>query len=194
MIKTITKRLYSIAIMAVGLIVWGVAVATMQACANNDDDMLDASYNTETVMAYTGKWQVGSSTAPNSTILKCAKYFQLSKVPCDEIFAQLYPGKTITDARCNMGAELLLFDSMSPSGKSILYSLKPTTWTLMASVDGESHKVQLAISPISEGGNELSWGSLSKTGVLTIILHATSATIDDDTTRPLSLTLTFTGK
>lgn len=194
MIKTITKRLYSIAIMAVGLIVWGLTVATMQACANNDDDMLDASYNTETVMAYTGKWQVGSSTAPESTILKCAKYFQLSKVPCDEIFAQLYPGKTITDARCNMGAELLLFDSMSPSGKSILYSLKPTTWTLMASVDGESHKVQLAISPISEGSNELSWGSLSKTGVLTIILHATSATIDDDTTRPLSLTLTFTGK
>lgn len=194
MIKTITKRLYSIAIMAVGLIVWGLTVATMQACANNDDDMLDASYNTETVMAYTGKWQVDSSTAPNSTILKCAKYFQLSKVPCDEIFAQLYPGKTITDARCNMGAELLFFDSMSPSGKSILYSLKPTTWTLMASVDGESHKVQLAISPISEGSNELSWGSLSKTGVLTIILHATSATIDDDTTRPLSLTLTFTGK
>lgn len=194
MIKTITKRLYSIAIMAVGLIVWGLTVATMQACANNDDDMLNASYNTETVMAYTGKWQVGSSTAPKSTILKCAKYFQLSKVPCDEIFAQLYPGKTITDARCNMGAELLLFDSMSPSGKSILYSLKPTTWTLMASVDGESHKVQLAISPISEGSNELSWGSLSKTGVLTIILHATSATIDDDTTRPLSLTLTFTGK
>lgn len=194
MIKTITKRLYSIAIMAVGLIVWGLTVATMQACANNDDDMLDASYNTETVMAYTGKWQVGSSTAPNSTILKCAKYFQLSKVPCDEIFAQLYPGKTITDARCNMGSELLLFDSMSPSGKSILYSLKPTTWTLMASVDGESHKVQLAISPISEGSNELSWGSLSKTGVLTIILHATSATIDDDTTRPQSLTLTFTGK
>ena len=192
MIKTITKRLYSIAIMAVGLIVWGLTVATMQACANNDDDMLNASYNTETVMAYTGKWQVGSSTAPKSTILKCAKYFQLSKVPCDEIFAQLYPGKTITDARCNMGAELLLFDSMSPSGKSILYSLKPTTWTLMASVDGESHKVQLAISPISEGSNELSWGSLSKTGVLTIILHATSATIDDDTTRPLSLTLTFT--
>ena len=194
MIKTITKRLYSIAIMAVGLIVWGLTVATMQACANNDDDMLNASYNTETVMAYTGKWQVGSSTAPKSTILKCAKYFQLSKVPCDEIFAQLYPGKTITDARCNMGAELLLFDSMSPSGKSILYSLKPTTWTLMASVDGESHKVQRAISPISEGSNELSWGSLSKTGVLTIILHATSATIDDDTTRPLSLTLTFTGK
>ena len=194
MIKTITKRLYSIAIMAVGLIVWGLTVATMQACANNDDDMLNASYNTETVMAYTGKWQVGSSTAPKSTILKCAKYFQLSKVPCDEIFAQLYPGKTITDARCNMGAELLLFDSMSPSGKSILYSLKPTTWTLMASVDGESHKVQLAISPISEGSNELSWGSLSKTGVRTIILHATSATIDDDTTRPLSLTLTFTGK
>lgn len=194
MIKTITKRLYSIAIMAVGLIVWGLTVATMQACANNDDDMLDASYNTETVMAYTGKWQVGSSTAPNSTILKCAKYFQLSKVPCDEIFAQLYPGKTITDARCNMGAELLMFDSMSPSGKSILYSLKPTTWTLMASVDGESHKVQLAISPISEGSNELSWGSLSKTGVLTIILHATSATIDDATTCPLSLTLTFTGK
>lgn len=194
MIKTITKRLYSIAIMAVGLIVWGLTVATMQACANNDDDMLDASYNTETVMAYTGKWQVGSSTAPESTILKCAKYFQLSKVPCDEIFAQLYPGKTITDARCNMGSELLLFDSMSPSGKSILYSLKPTTWTLMASVDGESHKVQLAISPISEGSNELSWGSLSKTGVLTIILHATSATIDDTTTRPLSLTLTFTGK
>ena len=194
MIKTITKRLYSIAIMAVGLIVWGLTVATMQACANNDDDMLNASYNTETVMAYTGKWQVGSSTAPKSTILKCAKYFQLSKVPCDEIFAQLYPCKTITDARCNMGAELLLFDSMSPSGKSILYSLKPTTWTLMASVDGESHKVQLAISPISEGSNELSWGSLSKTGVLTIILHATSATIDDDTTRPLSLTLTFTGK
>ena len=194
MIKTITKRLYSIAIMVVGLIVWGVAVATMQACANNDDDILGASYNTETVMAYTGKWQVGSSTAPNSTILKCAKYFQLSKGPCDEIFAQLYPGKTITDARCNMGAELLLFDSMSPSGKSILYSLKPTTWTLMASVDGESHKVQLAISPISEGSNELSWGSLSKTGVLTIILHATSATIDDTTTRPLSLTLTFTGK
>lgn len=186
--------MYSIAIMAVGLIVWGLTVATMQACANNDDDMLDASYNTETVMAYTGKWQVGSSTAPNSTILKCAKYFQLSKVPCDEIFAQLYPGKTITDARCNMGSELLLFDSMSPSGKSILYSLKPTTWTLMASVDGESHKVQLAISPISEGSNELSWGSLSKTGVLTIILHATSATIDDTTTRPLSLTLTFTGK
>ena len=194
MIKTITKRLYSIAIMAVGLIVWGLTVATMQACANNDDDMLGASYNTETVMAYTGKWQVGSYTAPKSTILKCAKYFQLSKVPCEEIFAQLYPGKTITDARCNMGAELLLFDSMSPSGKSILYSLKPTTWTLMASVDGESHKVQLAISPISEGSNELSWGSLSKTGVLTIILHATSATIDDDTTRPLSLTLTFTGK
>ncbi len=194
MIKTITKRLYSIAIMAVGLIVWGLTVVTMQACANNDDDMLNASYNTETVMAYTGKWQVGSSTAPKSTILKCAKYFQLSKVPCDEIFAQLYPGKTITDARCNMGAELLLFDSMSPSGKSILYSLKPTTWTLMASVDGESHKVQLAISPISEGSNELSWGSLLKTGVLTIILHATSATIDDDTTRPLSLTLTFTGK
>lgn len=194
MIKTITKRLYSIAIMAVGLIVWGLTVATMQACANNDDDMLDASYNTETVMAYTGKWQVGSSTAPESTILKCAKYFQLSKVPCYEIFAQLYPGKTITDARCNMGAELLLFDSMSPSGKSILYSLKPTTWTLMASVDGESHKVQLAISPISEGSNELSWGSLSKTGVLTIILHATSATIDDATPRPLSLTLTFTGK
>ena len=194
MIKTITKRLYSIAIMAVGLIVWGLTVATMQACANNDDDMLNASYNTETVMAYTGKWQVGSSTAPKSTILKCAKYFQLSKVPCDEIFAQLYPGKTITDARCNMGAELLLFDSMSPSGKSILYSLKPNTWTLTASVDGESHKVQLAISPISEGSNELSWGSLSKTGVLTIILHATSATIDDDTTRPLSLTLTFTGK
>ena len=194
MIKTITKRLYSIAIMAVGLIVWGLTVATMQACANNDDDMLNASYNTETVMAYTGKWQVGGSTAPKSTILKCAKYFQLSKVPCDEIFAYLYPGKTITDARCNMGAELLLFDSMSPSGKSILYSLKPTTWTLMASVDGESHKVQLAISPISEGSNELSWGSLSKTGVLTIILHATSATIDDDTTRPLSLTLTFTGK
>lgn len=194
MIKTITKRLYIIAIMAVGLIVWGLTVATMQACANNDDDMLDASYNTETVMAYTGKWQVGSFTAPESTILKCAKYFQLSKVPCDEIFAQLYPGKTITDARCNMGAELLLFDSMSPSGKSILYSLKPTTWTLMASVDGESHKVQLAISPISEGSNELSWGSLSKTGVLTIILHATSATIDDTTTCPLSLTLTFTGK
>lgn len=194
MIKTITKRLYSIAIMAVGLIVWSLTVATMQACANNDDDMLNESYNTETVMAYTGKWQVGSSTAPKSTILKCAKYFQLSKVPCDEIFAQLYPGKTITDARCNMGAELLLFDSMSPSGKSILYSLKPTTWTLMASVDGESHKVQLAISPISEGSNELSWGSLSKTGVLTIILHATSATIDDDTTHPLSLTLTFTGK
>ena len=194
MIKTITRRLYSIAIMAVGLIVWGLTVATMQACANNDDDLLAASYNTETVMAYTGKWQVGSSTAPKSTILKCAKYFQLSKVPCDEIFAQLYPGKTITDARCNMGAELLLFDSMSPSGKSILYSLKPTIWTLMASVDGESHKVQLAISPISEGSNELSWGSLSKTGVLTVILYATSATIDDATTRPLSLILTFTGK
>ena len=58
MIKTITKRLYSIAIMAVGLIVWGLTVATMQACANNDADMLNASYNTETVMAYTEKRKI----------------------------------------------------------------------------------------------------------------------------------------
>ena len=40
----------------------------------------------------------------------------------------------------------------------------------------------------------MSWGTLSKAGVLTIVLHATSYTIGDGDTEPVDLKLTFTGK
>lgn len=188
------KRLYSLAIMAMVSMVWVLAVGTLQSCTNSDDAALEGSYNSEGGTPYIGKWTVGNQTAAKSTVLVCADYFQVSNVPCEEILNQLFPGKTISNAQCSIGTGRLRFDSTPTSDKSITYTIKPTEWRLTATIDGQPHRLALAISSISSSTDYGSWASLSSAGILTIILHATSVTTDNNSPQPLSLRLSFTGK
>lgn len=173
-----------------------VALA-LSSCAVDDTSVTDGgpSYNSPEIgVAYVGKWKAGTLTAADSWVMVFDRYFQVGSMPCGEVLAQLFPGKAITDARCDAGSGRLTYVSAEPNANSTLYSLQPTSLGMTADIDGVPCSVRLAIAPVMGSDDYMSWGSLSRTGVLTIILHATSYTVNGGEAQPLELKLTFTGK
>lgn len=145
---------------------------------------------------YEGKWTVGSTSGITGMAVVSDKEILLYNVPYTEITQQLFQTNNVESAKgSNSTNEKLRFTVTQASDNTMLYSLEPTEWHFSVLVDKKPYSVSIAISPNAPLDNTtISWGTLSKAGVMTLVLHATSYTINSGETNPVSLKIVFTAK
>lgn len=168
------------------------AVVVLPSCSGPGDErqLEDSPAILAPSAVFEGTWSVGGVSGLPGTVMLYGSAFRVAEVPCAAILQQLYPGSSVADA--TGGSEDIPFGVTSTSATSQLYSLMPTAWRLSGAVDGVRRSVSLAISPTAGGTGDVSWGTYSKSGVLTLVLHATSFTADGGEPVAVSLKLVFT--
>lgn len=178
----------------VQLLTWSLVSCQIDDNQSSFKDSFTTS--SEPSAVYDGKWTVGSTSGITGKAVVSDKEFLLYNVPYTEITQQLFQSNNVESAIGSNGtSEKLKFTVTQASDKTLLYSLEPTEWHYSVLVDKKPYNVSLAISPNAPLDNTtISWGTLSKSGVLTLVLHATSYTMNSGETKPVSLKLTFTAK
>lgn len=189
---TYWRRLSAIALAAFVLAV----VASLAACSVDDDAMSGDNYMMDSGSSaiYDGKWDVGTEHGVQGTVRVVAGEFLLDGAAHAAVARQLFPGGTAGSVTSSNDVESLSFSVARTSDNSLLYSIKPFIWSFTLLSGGLPRTASVAFSPRVGTSDGMSWGTLSKAGVLTIVLHATSYTIGDGDTEPVDLKLTFTGK
>ena len=192
------KRIRNIGVVAILMMVQLLTLSLMSCQIDDNQSSFNDNFTTcpETPVAYEGKWTVGSMSVSTGKAIVSGKEIQLFEVPYTEILQQLFQGSNIESGiGCNNKSEKLKFTVTQASDKTLLYSLEPTEWHLSALVDKKPYSVNIALSPNDPLDNTtISWGTLSMSGVLTLVLHATSYTVNSGDINPVSLKLVFTAK
>lgn len=171
-------------------------VLSLASCVADDPAHSDPTYSDPSAgsigMMYDGVWKVGQSDDVQGTVVASASRFETASIPYADIFRHLFPGCEIEDASSPSGSVALPFTVAATADGGLLYSLQPTAWYMTATVDGKCHSAALTFVPSGSGTDDISWGTLSKAGVLTLILHATAVSIDSGEPSPLSLKIAYT--
>lgn len=193
------KTIYRHRLLAVALAsLVAVVAASLVACVADDADADRAGdkYMTDTgqAVAYSGKWSVGTEQGIKGVVMVGSGKFMLDGAARAAVVWQLFPDSTVSQPPDNAGWEMLKFSATSASDNSLLYSIDPFTWSFTLLSDGLPRTAVVAFSPLVGTSDGISWGTLSKSGVLTVVLHATSYTIGDGNTATVDLRLVFTGK
>ncbi len=173
-------------------------VLALASCSPVEDGLAYAGDNTscpEPTVAYEGKWTVGDVQSASGTAWLSTRQLLLDDVPYADIIRQLMPNSDITSAKKTYdGDNVLKCVASQTSDNSTLLSIMPATWHVAAIVDGESHSIDIFMTQTINGRDDQSWGTVSKTGVLTLILHVTSYSVDGGEAVPAALKLVFTAK
>lgn len=141
---------------------------------------------------YEGRWTVESATSDGSRAVISASNITIETIPSADIIKQFLPNADPATATAAMSCHALACSLTSADSGTQLYSIRPTIWEMSAMADGQKHSVSLVFAPSGNGADNISWATMSKSGVLTLILHATAVSIDGEEAKPTSLTLTYT--
>lgn len=141
---------------------------------------------------YDGKWTVESAASIGSSATVSTSSITVDTIPYADIMSRFFPDTDPSTATGAIACHTVASALASVDGGAMLYSIRPTAWEISATAGGQKHIVNLAFMPSGNGADNISWATVSKSGVLTLILHATAVSIDGGEARPASLTLTYT--
>lgn len=176
-------------------IVASVAAAVVSCVPAEGDVAGDYTICPEPLVAYEGKWDIGAEEGLPGVAWIATQGFAFDSIPAASVVRQLFPGSEVAAvASADGGYAWLKCSATQASDNSLLYSAEPSVWRVKARVDGRQRVVGIAFAPRVGSGGDISWGTLSRTGVLTLVLHATSYTVDDGSAAPLAMKLVFTAK
>lgn len=169
---------------------------TLLSCTVEDGDqqanLSGSDYNMSSI-SYSGTWDIDGTTVNNACVLVYPSCFALTNIPYDVIIGKLFPSARITYAGSDNDVNMA-YTAVTASDRSTLYNIQPATWHMSAVIDGVPKNVSLTFMQVPGNNDGMSWGTLSKNGVLTLILHATQYAVNDGQTANTSLKITITAK
>ena len=176
-------------LIAASLLAVSIAACTVDTEQENSNNIwADMGQN----VVYDGKWTVESATSIGSWAVVNTSYITVDAIPAADLIKRFLPNADPATATAALSCHALACSPTSADSGTQLYSIRPTTWELSAVADGQKHVVNLTFAPSGNGADNISWGTVSKSGVLTLILHATAVSIDGGDAQSTSLTLTYT--
>ena len=173
-----------------------IAVAAMPcaSCAVDDTEKAQAIVCPGTSMMFEGKWSAGTESGQSGRAWIYSNSLLLEGVPYAAIVRQLMPGSGVSEATpagSGVSTQQLQF-AATASESTTLLTIMPAVWDIEAVTENGRHTVRLSFTPGHNDTENISWGTLSGSGMLTLILHATSFTVDGGSPTPASLKLTLT--
>ncbi len=142
---------------------------------------------------FDGVWSIDDNKGKKDTVIIYSKYMQSVALPYNEMLTRLFPNSKIEDVTGSSDDGKFVYTVTLPSESSTLFSLQPNTWHIQARIDNEDHKVAVSFASI-DNNSDLSWATLSNSGLLTIILRPTAYSIDGGKDQPVTMKLAFTAK
>lgn len=183
------------------LVLAATAVALLTVSCAQDDESSQrwgASNMSSSEAVYEGKWSLGMASGWQGVAAidmrdSSTGVFRLRGVPRAEIVRQFFPDGSVVPAAdyFSMIVESQ-FVVTSTSDNTLLYMLQPAVWNIPVLVGDKPGTLGLNISSQSQGDDDLSWGTLSKSGVLTLVIHVTSYQLDGGGQVPSALKMVFT--
>lgn len=195
--KHYTKKAHSVTAWLAALFTAVTWPFTILSCTIEDGDQQTASSDSNFNMSsisYSGTWDVEGTTVNNACVQVYPSFFTLTNIPYDVIIGKLFPKALIMYAGNNDNAVNMAYTAVTASDRSTLYNIQPATWHISAVIDGMPRDVSLTFMQVPGNDGDMSWGTLSKNGVLTLILHATQYAVNDGQTVSTSLKITITAK
>lgn len=169
-----------------------VAVAA-QSCVGAPNGGVDDEPSSEPVqgLAYDGVWQIGDYRTSGVVVVHSG-YFVAFDMPYEMIAARLLGGKEITDVAGSDGNDRLGYVATVTQDGAVVYTIKPKVLHMTATVDGRQRRVSMYLSPQTGSADDMSWGKLSKNGVMSIVLCVAQYAMDGGDVQTSSVKLTFT--
>lgn len=167
-------------------------IVALVSCVSRSDDTADCTglqYSTRTLC--NGIWEVDGKHGQNTQMIVMEHYVQIYELPYNDILAHLFEGKTIGNTLGDQANGIIAYRKIANSDGSTTLALAPQAWRINTSIDGEQHLVEIMFDS-AENSENISWGTISRSGVFTLILHPTSFAIDGGNTQPISMKLKFT--
>lgn len=191
MLMYISKYISSACALLMALLMAAVA----QSCIGAPSGDLDDSQYSEAMQGqgYDGTWQIDDYKKSGIVVVHPG-YFTALDMPYRMMAAKLFEGKEIKDVTGSMGNDRLEYVAATAQDGTVLYTIKPKTMFITATVDGWQRRATLYLSPAAGSANDMSWGRLSKNGVMSIVLCVAQYSMDGgDIQRNASIKFTFTG-
>lgn len=158
-------------------------------------DGLDDIYSTGQLSSYTGQyvgtWNVDGQSPVDAEAVVYGDSIHFSSLPCKEIVQGLYPDAMVAEASAVRSCQRLGYSMTSTSDGAVLYLMMPESWSISANVDGRQRDINIWFCMNAAQQDKVSWGTLSRNNILTVILHATSFSVDGGAQQPMELKLTY---
>lgn len=176
-------------IVACCMVLW-VALLSLASCLGENSEDISYSPGYFSGTHYDGKWDVDGVAGAKADVIAYPHYFYLDGLPYGAILDHVFPGSVIENVEGIDANNRLPFVAMTTSETSQLLSLQPPVWTINATVDGVGHVVHVSFMTVGST-DVISWGTLTKSGMLTVILRTTAYSVDNGGQHPLSLKITY---
>lgn len=164
------------------------------ACSDAQDADAYGSYNSVTAagMTFEGQRKVETQASQSSTMTIYPNYFDLSQLPYTEILQKIFPDATTVLLKDDVNNHRISYRAASADNGSVVYTVQPMTWNLQVETNGTQHNIQIIVAPEAGNADDMSWGTLSGTGVMTLILHVTAYRTDGQAAVAMPMRLTYT--
>lgn len=164
------------------------------ACGDTPDGDTYRSYNsvTASVMTFAGQWKIGSQTNQRSTMTIYPNYLAFSQLPYMAILQEIFADAASVAITADDSNSRIPYKATTTDDGSILYTVQAMTWNLHVEADDKPHDIQIIVAPKAGNADDTSWGTLSGTGVLTVILHVTAYRMDGQAAVTMPMRLTYT--
>lgn len=171
-------------------------VITFAACSPNSDGDVETVYSSPSQSVdYYGQWTVNGENYTQSKVKVTDNAFVFDDMPFAGIAKCMFPNQTTVIE--NPPGYIVPCTNIAYTDRTVIYTLTPSNWTFEAVVGGVPKRVDISFLSAYDGSNG-SWGTLSRqSGVYTVFLSATAATVTDidsgqKTSHDISVKLQFT--
>lgn len=162
-------------------------------CSSYDDtyDFANGIPNAAARMVYDGKWDVDGAAGTKTLAVDYGKSFGIAELPYAEVLRILFPGDDVDIIGVDYENGNVPYSMTVMPDKSILYSLQPNAWGIVANINGVEHRLKISFSNINST-EKTQWGTLSKNGLLSLVMRVTSYSVDGGSEQQTSIKITFT--
>lgn len=171
-----------------------VAMLVAQSCVESPYEGSDGSDSFDAPVvgqAYEGVWQM-DDRKENGIVVAYPGYFDALDIPYAWLAANIFAGSDVKGVVGSDAGGRLGYSMATTQDGTTLYTLKPKVWRMTATVDGRNRQVALYMAPQAGGTDDMSWGRISKSGVMSIMLCVTGYSLDGADMQPSVMRLTFT--
>lgn len=138
-----------------------------------------------------GMWQV-DGRKNNGVVIVYPGYFIVYDIPYRQLAAKLFEGSVVADVAGSDGNDQLKYVTETTQDGTEVYTVKPKEWRMTATVDGRQCHISMYLSPKTGSADDVSWGFLSKNGVMSLVLCVAQYSVDGGDVQPSSVKLTYT--
>lgn len=172
------------------------ALFTFAACSPDADGDTQPTFSSSPQAAdYYGLWTINGENETQSKVKVSDNAFAFDNMPFAGIAKCLFPNQSATIE--NQSGYIVPCTGVAYTDRTVVYTLTPNNWTFEAVVGGARKLVDISFQSAYDGSNG-SWGTLSRqSGVYTVVLWATTATVTDadsgqKTSQNISVKIQFT--